>query len=868
MKPSTLSPVRCFAFAGLLLTFVLPAGVAAATCGAPAYAPGTEKAVLLWKSCSSDTWSLEVTGGGDPAGVTYEGELTTRSSFTTVTPVGLENHDSLGVSADSSVADYRFRVWNAATDGLAFSFPDGARVCVDVDLPADAAVYVGSDRVPATPPFDLESQGSCDGGATIDDVLISESGGAATFTVRLGEPPTVPVSIDFTTVDGTALAGSDFEATSGVLTFDPSLQETSKNIEVALIDDTTVEQTESFRLALSNPVNTAIAKATGEATVLDDETPAASCGQPDYAAGSERGLFLWQDCTSGGWSLRVVGGGSSNGLRYTGELTASGGAFSGVSGRSLENSDVLDVSTDRASIDFVLKVLGAGWDGFDFDVPAAAGSCFSLADLPWGAEVYVGADRVVQTVPFDLDTLGECDDTPVTPPPNPGPTPGLKNVLFISVDDLRPELGVYGVNEISTPGIDALAAQGVTFSRAYAQMATCSPSRTSYMTGLRPDTTRVTDLGTHFRSTVPSVVTLPQYFKQNGYRTQGICKVYHGGLDDPQSWSEPSQDAYGPGAVYGPDGKRLAYAAVDTPDWNFADHKCANRAIDAIWDAGDTPFFIAVGFKKPHLPFLAPPEYFDMYDKYAIPEADNLFRSLNAPSFAFADSAELGQYSQIPANNSDFDETLRRELKHAYYASTTFVDKQIDRLLDELEFAGRGDDTIVVLTGDHGFHLGEQNEWGKHTNFEMGTRVPLIIRAPGRPTGVQRSALVELVDLYPTIVELAGLPIPTTAQHGGYPLEGDSLVPIIDDPDLPSTRGAFSQWRRAGYVGHSIRTPEWRFNRWVNGSGNEVLELYDQVADPGETINVANYPRHAEIIEMLKDALSAGGKQDLPTELQ
>ncbi len=406
------------------------------------------------------------------------------------------------------------------------------------------------------------------------------------------------------------------------------------------------------------------------------------------------------------------------------------------------------------------------------------------------------------------------------------------------------------------------------FSRAYAQMATCSPSRTSLMTGLRPDTATITDQKTHFRSSVPTVVTLPQYFKQNGYRTQGICKVYNDGLDDSESWTEPYQDAFGPSRPYGPDGKQLAYAAVDAPYGKFSDYKCASLAINAIWNSRDKPFFIAVGFKKPHLPFLAPPEFFAMYDKYSLPEAINPFRALNAPSFAFDNGAELRAFSEMPANTADYSEDLRRNLKRGYYAATSFVDSQVTRVLDELNAAGLSDNTIVVLFGDHGWHLGEQREWGKHTNFEIGTRVPLIIRAPGRSGNRSSNALVELVDLYPTLVELAGLPMPTPNQHGGYALEGDSLVGFIDNPLRSGTRGAFSQWVRGGYLGHSVRTDRWRFTQWVNSKGIKQYELYDHVLDSDETVNVAGDSQYQATIELLMSALSAGGQVDLPPELQ
>ncbi len=447
------------------------------------------------------------------------------------------------------------------------------------------------------------------------------------------------------------------------------------------------------------------------------------------------------------------------------------------------------------------------------------------------------------------------------------PAPRL-NVLFISVDDLRPELGAYGVHEIQTPNIDRLAEQGTRFTRAYAQMATCSPSRTSVMTGLRPDTTRVTDLKTHFRDTVPSVVTLPEYFQQYGYEAQGICKVYHVQHDDSQSWSIPYTDYFGPFPnPTGPKGKILPYAAIDKPENAFTDGMCADAAMDALQNLNGKPFFLAVGFKKPHLPFFAPPAYFDMYDPVAIPAASNPFRAVGAPDFAFDDSSEIRSYSRIPSDGRPFSTNLRRGLKRGYYAATSFVDAQIGRLLSELERLGLANETLVVLWGDHGWHLGEQDEWGKHTNFEVGTRVPLIIRVPGKQSRQTSTEIVELVDLFPTISELAGLPIPYAKQHGGYRLEGDSFAGLMDDPLMPTKRGAISQWIKGEHVGRSIRTDRYRFTEWVNGNNSKVYELYDHQLDPSETVNVISDPGYSSLIPDLKLALARGGRRDLPPSL-
>ena len=579
---------------------------------------------------------------------------------------------------------------------------------------------------------------------------------------------------------------------------------------------------------------------------------------PGFADAAELGDFVWEDVDADGiqdGSEYGVAGASvvlhdcATGNVVGNTTTDSGGAYA-FTGLAAGNYRVQFVAP--TGFEFSPERQGSS-RGFDSDPDPLTGfsSCRSLTDTKVRAGIDAG---LVPTGP------------PPPPPPPPSGGPGL-NVLFISVDDLRPELGAYGAYAINTPSIDALAQEGVTFTRAYTQMSTCSPSRTSYMTGLRPDTTQVTNLKTHFRDTIPTVVTLPEYFKQYGYHTEGICKVYHNKLDDSQSWTVPYKDAYGPGAPRGTDGKRLPFAAVDVAESKFADHGCATLAIDAIESAKDGPFFIAVGFKKPHLPFLAPPAYFDMYDKNAIPMATNPFRAAGAPSLAFENWSELRDYSGIPPAGQSFDEGLRRDLKRGYYASTSFVDAQVGRVLAALDAAGVSDKTIVVFLGDHGFHLGEQDDWGKHTNFEIGTRVPLIIRVPDGTANQTTDAVVELVDLYPTIVELAGLAVPSAQQHGGYPLEGDSLAGFIDDPAAASSRGAFSQWRRSGYVGHSIRTDRYRYTEWVRG-GNRIVELYDHALDPDETVNVVSQAQYSSVVTLLSDALAAGGQQDLPAELR
>lgn len=457
------------------------------------------------------------------------------------------------------------------------------------------------------------------------------------------------------------------------------------------------------------------------------------------------------------------------------------------------------------------------------------------------------------------------------------------NVLFITVDDLRPALGCYGDPLAKTPNIDALAKRGLVFNRAYCQQAVCSPSRTSLLTGRRPDTTKIYNLEDHFRNTIPDVVTLPQHFKDNGYHTQGFGKIYHSGLDDPNSWSVPftnpqapnyspavnaavakkRQDAVKQG-LKGPAMNRAskgpAWECVDTDnDDSLQDGDTATRAIAAMREIKDKPFFLAVGFIKPHLPFVAPKKYFDLHPIESFKVAPNNTRPAGAPDVAFHNFAELRAYEEMPANPKPMPDKDALELIRAYYAAASYMDAQVGRLLAELDALKLRGDTIVILWGDHGWHLGEQGLWCKHTNFENATRAPLIISLPGQKTAGQKSdAFVEFVDVYPTLVELAGLK-PTDG------LEGTSFAPLIADPGKAWKSAAFSQYPRPGAVmGYSMRTERYRYTEWQDKEGKVIArELYDHEADPAETKNIAESTDQATV-DGLSKQLKAGWRAAKP----
>ena len=459
-----------------------------------------------------------------------------------------------------------------------------------------------------------------------------------------------------------------------------------------------------------------------------------------------------------------------------------------------------------------------------------------------------------------------------------------RNVLFLAVDDLKPELRCYGASQIISPNLDRLAASGTMFTRTYCQQAVCSPSRTSLLTGLRPDSTGVYNLTTHFRENVPDVVALPQQFARNGYTTMSMGKVYHGGLDDKLSWTVRTPKIGGKGyvspAVLAYQAKRRQeglnkglrgvalynYIAgppvekADVADNVYRDGALADAAVTALKTLaeGDRPFFLAVGFYKPHLPFNSPQRYWDMYEREKISLASNPQAPQGVPSIAMHTFGELRAYQGVPKQGK-LPEALARELVHGYYACVSFVDAQIGRVLDELERLGLKEDTVVIVWGDHGWHLGDHGLWCKHTNFESATRVPMIVRVPGAPSAGQAChALTEFVDIYPSLCELAGLPVPP---H----VEGSSFAPLIEDPQRAWKRAAFSQYPRGSVMGYSMRTDRYRYTEWIRKGGSlEAVELYDHQNDPQENTNLGAHAQHEALLKQFGRQLHRGWRAAWP----
>jgi len=422
------------------------------------------------------------------------------------------------------------------------------------------------------------------------------------------------------------------------------------------------------------------------------------------------------------------------------------------------------------------------------------------------------------------------------------------NVLFVADDDLRHDGGCWGHPLVRTPHLDRLAATGTRFDRSYVQFPICNPSRSSFLTGLRPDTTQVYGNRTPLRSKLPDVVTLPQLFRQNGYFTAGLGKIFHGGMDDERSWDVSTDFRPTPEGLKG-EGRNLtggtlkwcAWKAAEGTDEDQPDGQIAAEAVRLLGEKRDRPFFLGVGFHKPHDPFVAPLRYFDMYplDDITLPQAPADATPAPGPALA-------GGFATAFAAFTDRE---RREFARAYYAGTTFMDAQLGKVLDALDRLGLAESTIVVFASDHGYHLGERGWWNKNTLFEHACRSPLIVRAPGvgRP-GQATVRLVEFVDIFPTLTELCGLSNPKG-------LQGQSFVPLLRDVDRPWKETAFTQVDRGAFKGYSVRTERWRYTEWDGGA--KGTELYDHRSDPGEWHNLADDPAVAAVRADLSKRLHA-----------
>ena len=428
------------------------------------------------------------------------------------------------------------------------------------------------------------------------------------------------------------------------------------------------------------------------------------------------------------------------------------------------------------------------------------------------------------------------------------------NVLFIAVDDLRPELGCYGHKWIKSPNIDKLAGRGTVFNRAYCQVAVCGASRASLLTGLRPTPKRFLTYMTYAQKDAPGAMTLPEEFRKNGYHCISNGKIFHHRDDtEDRSWSERPWRPKTGGAVYlDPESKKMIggkkkrgpwFEGPDVPDNAYGDGQTADKTIADLkkMKKSGKPFFLACGFYKPHLPFYAPKKYWDMYDREKIALADNRYRPKNAPKM-LKGSGEIHSYHNRNIKyNSDAWHAAGR---HGYYACVSYVDAQVGKVMTALDELGLRENTIVILWGDHGWHLGEHNFWGKHNVMHLATNSPMIVSAPGFKGAQKSDRLVEFVDIYPSLCQLAGI---ASVNKG---LQGTSFAPLLTNPDRSWKKAAFSKYGPAV----SLITDRHNYAEFKNGE----RMLYDLKADPSENVNIAEEPANKDLAASLAKMLHDG----------
>jgi len=472
-----------------------------------------------------------------------------------------------------------------------------------------------------------------------------------------------------------------------------------------------------------------------------------------------------------------------------------------------------------------------------------------------------------------------------------------KNVLFIAVDDLRTQLNCYGKTQIKSPNIDRLSEEGLTFNNAFCQHATCGASRASLLTGLRDDSTGIIGLYPKVEEALPEHLTMPQNFKNNGYQTISLGKIYHQADDDKNSWSKKPWCAldkyFGRGYITSKSKKKVmqrrrkkvgdywivedahaekgpATEMADVPYNGYSDGELADRAVKELRNLKNSrnPFFLGVGFRKPHLPFCAPKKFWDMYNRDEIDLAGNPFFPKGVTKYTMNGMGELEGYADTPdrIKEGGLPEKIARRLIHGYNACVSYIDFCIGLIINELEILNLREDTIIVLLGDHGWKLGEHGAWAKHTNFEIDTRVPLIIDVPGMQSeGVKSDALVELVDLYPTLCDLCELTKPDN-------LEVYSFTPLLKEANRPWKEAIFSQYPRSRrnanklVMGYTVRTEKYRYVEWVHVKSGKIKtrELYDRSKDPRENTNVIDNPAYKSILVQMQKTLDRGWEGALP----
>ncbi len=741
-------------------------------------------------------------------------------------------------TSDPLITSFRMGLLQPWEDGFDFSLPDGATGCFRLDMPADAQVLAGSAAMPVGTEFDTETLGACGDpitALTVDDFTVGESDGPGSFIVRLSGPANEIVSVDYSTADGTALAGVDYVANTGNLNFQPG--DSTQVIQVDILDDAEEEGIETFNLILSNSVNAQIGDPEAIGTIQDDDFQLPSvCGAPAYNPAVDREAFLWKDCSQGVWRTSFAAGGGSW-LQYRGTVSSDGG-FASVNPVGIESSDVIDYLSVPTEINYLLGMLSVWTDGFDFAPFTDTGTCFELS-TPAGTPVLVGPSRTPIATPFDLGTLSDCGSAP--PPPDPGPT-DTYNIVVVFADDQRidtfPQM----------PNVNTrLIPKGVNFDNAYVQTPLCCPARASaYSGGFLAQNTGVLEnkAPNGGSQQFNDSINIGTKLQQANYHTMFVGKWQH----DyplavpyvPPGWSnftahaswELDTDWSSFKFLLGSSGQSSAVGSVVDASGQY--HVYFER--DQILSFLDTvpsgkPFLVFWAPTPPHPPATPAPGDETAFSNYT-------YRERGYGELDITDKPPWVQ--KFDPNNVAFggDEAVRDQLR-----SILSVDRSLGAIIDKIEAQGKMDNTVLIVTSDNGYMWGEHKLWGKNYAYEESIRVPLLVVMPGVGPRGDDHVVSTVLDLGPTLYDIAGLSDQNT--------DGTSLLPLLQDPNVPWRNELYFEkygtvsWANGLWDG--LRRDNWKYVKYWTGHE----ELYDLDADPYELDNLSGNTTYAATLSSM-----------------
>lgn len=816
------------AFLGLILICAVAVGLtqearAQAECAAPTYDPDSLTAVYIWRDCPENNWHVRFTSGG--GWQRFTGTVASSPALLSVNGVDLEPGGDLLDASDLSAVTFSLGLIPPFQDGFDFSLPTGTSACFSLDAPAGAAVLAGATKAVLANEFDTGRLGPCGvpvATISVEDVVVDEGGGTASFILRAEGTEIDGVTVDYSTVDGSAIAGSDYVADSGTRSF--STGTPTQTVGVVVVDDSEAEGTEDFRLELTGASNAEIIRSTGIANIVDNDLPD-TCGQPDLDYGVDRHAFVWKDCVEGVWRMRVAAGGGAT-EHYNGTIR-SAQLFASVTPVRLESSDVLS-SPDPTTIEFALAVMSVWFDGFDFVTLADAGTCITLSSPP-GTPVLVGPNRTPVDTPFDLATLQACEPDP--------PARDKFNIVVIFTDDQRFD-SIPQMPNVSS----RLVPRGVTFENAYVPTPLCCPARAStYSGGFLAQNTGVLEnkAPNGGGSLYDDSVNIGTRLQLAQYNTMFIGKWLN---DYPLQapYVPPGWDTFAGRAVYasgtewssfryliGSSGQTSSVGSEVSAVGQYHVYYERDRILDFINDAPTAePFFVFWAATPPHPPATPAPSDQSEFASY----------TYRGRGYGETDLTDKPRWVQTfnPANvQFGGDEAVRDQLR-----SMLSVDRSVGSIIDAIVAKGELDNTVFIVTSDNGYMWGEHRLWGKNYAYEESIRVPLLVVVPGISPRNDQNLVSAVLDLGPTLYDIAGVSAPS---------DGTSLLPLMENPDIPWRNELFfekyspSSWINGLWTG--LRRDNWKYVVYWNGDD----ELYDLAADPFELESKVSEPAYQSI---------------------